>query len=645
MGNVFTGIVAGVLGLVLFLAVNVVANASLRSWRVDLTEERLYTLSEGSKNITADLDEPIRLYFFYSKEAGSQLPGAADYARRVEDLLEDLTRHSDGNLILEVIDPEPFSEAEDRAMREGITGLPLGADSLYFGLVGTNAVDDREVIPFFGNLGGGRIDFASRERFLEYDISRLIYSLAHPEKKTIGVLSSLPIRGGGGKPALNQGAQPPWKFLEQLEQFFDLVDIQINDQELPEDLDALVVIHPRNLSEALTYAIDQYVLGGGKLVAFVDPHCEADMSTVDPSNPMGQMGADKSSDMNQLFTAWGFEVVPGKVVGDRTSAVQVRNPRSQRGEGVDYVAWMQLTRDSLDGEDPVSSLLDSLFVIAPGSVRALDESSLEVLPLVQTTDQSMEIDVTRFQTFADPAGLLETFVPGMKPLTIAARVSGTAATAFPDGRPEGLGAVEGEESEQAEPAHLATSDGPIHVITIADADMLHEQWWLSESTFLGQTIGFQKTADNCDLLINSIENLTGGEDLISIRARGRFARPFDRVEEIRRNAQERFLAEEMRLETEMQEAERRLADLQKERDPSDPNSMFFLSPEQQAEYDRAQEKRTEARRKLRDVRHNMDKDIESLGLRLELINIFAVPGLVALAAIALGVWRIQRRGS
>jgi ABC-type uncharacterized transport system involved in gliding motility auxiliary subunit len=643
------GGLAGALGLVLFLAVNVFANATLRQFRVDLTKERLFTLSEGSKRIAADVAEPIRLYFFFARDAGRKYPEAGDYAKRVQDVLEEYVRHSDGNLVLEVIDPEPFSEEEDRAVREGLVGIPFGEETLYFGLVGTNATDDRQVIPFFGERTASGLSFQEKERFLEYDLSRLIYSLANPQKKRLAILSTLPIEGGQGNPVMGQGVQPRWKFLDQVGTFFELVFMRPSDEEIPEDIDALLVIHPSELSETLQYALDQYVMAGGKLVAMVDPHCEADNSTVDPTNPMGSMGASRESDLNGLFGSWGFEVVRNKVVGDKTYGLPVQLPGARTPQGVQYVPWMQVGEDSLDREDPVTSLLNAIMLISPGAVRATADATTTFTPLIETSEESMEIDVGQLQFRPDPQGLLERFVPGMTKLALAARVTGETRSAFPDGKP--LGAVPGTEGEEdsespedAETPHLDASDGPIHVIVIADADMIADRWWIQESTLFGQvSLGWRKTSDNCDLVLNAVENLTGGEDLISIRARGKFSRPFERVEAIRRDAQQRFLSQEQELERRMRELEEELTQLQAERDPNDPSAQYILSPEQARRYEQAMLDREETRKKLRDVRHDMDKDIERLGNQLEGLNIFAIPLLVSVVAIGLGVWRVQRR--
>ena len=639
MGKQALGIIGGIVATVLFIAVNVFANNSMRGVRIDLTEESLFTLSAGSASIAADVDEEIHLYYYYSTGAARQFQDVVDYERRVRDMLDECVRNSNGKLVLEVIDPEPFSDAEERAVRDGIAGIQTMTDILYFGLVGTNATDDRQVIPFFGERVGGGISFVAKERFLEYDVSRMIHSLAHPKKSVVGILSALPIEGGPGNPMTGQGQTPRWKFLDQLAYFYDLRILESSISTLPTDIDVLVLVHPRETSEVLQYEIDQFVMGGGKLIAFVDPHCDADMSQADPSNPMGQFGASKASDLNRLFQAWGFEIVPNKVVGDYDNALEVpmRAADGRSIQYVNYVAWMTLGDESLSREDPITSLLQNVLIVSPGSLRAVDGATTTLTPLVETGENAMEIDVGRFMFRPDPQAMLDSFVSGKKALTVVARISGETASAFPDGPPTGM-------ESDSDRTHLAASNGPIHVITVADADMLYDQWWVRENIIGGINFGQRKVSDNCDLLVHSIENLTGGADLISIRARGRFSRPFDTVDEIEREARKRFTDKQKELQRKMSAAEEEIARLGQERDPEDPDARLMFSDDQQAAYERALETRTTLRRQLRDVQHDMDKDITALGRKIKAFNIFAVPLLVSVFAIGLGVWRIQRRG-
>jgi len=624
------GLYGAIVATLLFLAVNVLGSRVLSGTRIDLTEENLFTLSEGSKNIARGLDEPIHLYLYYSEASGRELPDAKEYYRRVLDVLREYERSAGGKLVLELVDPEPFSEEEDEAVAEGIAAIPTRPDPLYFGLVGTNATDDRQVIPFFGEVQGGSVDFRRRERFLEYDLSRLIYSLAHPDKKVVGVLSSLPLEGGPGNPMLGQQAQPKWRFLDQLAFFFDLRMLSPADDALPEDLDALLVVHPREFSDTLLYAVDQFVLDGGKLVALVDPHCEVDFSQANPQNPMS-MGASRASDMNRLFQAWGFEVVPNKIAGDERNALSVQVPTGPNSaERADYVAWLDLSGERLSSEDPVTSLLETVLILSGGSIRQVEGATTTLEPLLTTSEDSMEIDAGNMMFRPDPQGLLDRFVSGKKELTLMARVTGEATSAFP----EGLGA--GTDGE----GHLAASNGPIHVLVIADADLLHDNSWLERSLF-----GLTKTRDNCDLVLNALENLTGGSDLISIRARGKYSRPFDRLEEIRRRAERQFKDKENALMEKERLANEEIQRLQRERDPNDPASRVFLTDDQVDQLEKAQEARRATRKELREVRHSMDREIESLGWKLKAINILGVPLAVVVVACGLGFWRVTRRGT
>ncbi len=673
------GLFGAILALILFFAVNVLASTGLRSLRVDLTEGKLYTLAEGSKRIVWDLDEPIRLYLYVSEDvARAQAPFVLDYANRVRDVLEEFVAASNGNLLREVIEPEPFSEEEERAVRDGVAGIPLSeTDTLYFGLVATSAASEKpEVIPFFGEIAQGTLTFDRKERFLEYDLARMIFTLAHPDKKTVGVLSSLPIEGAApANPYMQQAPTPPWKILDQIRSFFDLRIVDAQAEELPGDLDALVVIHPKALSEKMLYAIDQYVLGGGRLVAFVDPHCEADETETDPTNPMSRFEASRSSDLNRLFQAWGFELVPNKVALDRLHALSVQMPRGQSFEVIPYLAWLGLGEGTTAADDPVTSLLSLINVKSSGILRATADATTTFEPLLFTSEESMESDVGALKFMPDPQGLIRNFVPGYQSLTLAARVSGEAKSAFPDGldktdetaedgaddaeaadaAAEDEAASNASEEEQAdgsdpEPAagenadaggHVALSNGPIHVIAFADADLLADDAWIREQRLGPINLGYSKISYNDDLLIGAIENLLGGEELTGIRARGRFQRPFEKVDEMRSLAQQRYQSEQEELERRLRESQDRINALQKEKSP---DASSILSPEQAAELDKLQEDLLATKKRLREVLHDRNRDIESYGKVLTVLNIGLIPLVLSGAAIALGAWRVQQRG-
>lgn len=602
--------------LALFFAANLAARALFRSARLDLTENKLYTLSQGTKNILRDLEEPLHLRFYYSERLANELPDIKSYGQRVRDLLEEYEAHSGGKISLDVIDPDPFSEEEDRAVGFGLQGAPANAvgDPLYFGLAGSSSTDMEEVIPFFQ---------MRREEFLEYDLTKLVHNLAHPEKQVVGVLSSLPIAGAVPNPMNPQGGAQPWFVVDNLRQLFDVREVPATASELPEELDLLVVVHPKEFSEALLYSIDQFALAGGRVVAFVDPFCEADEPPRDPRNPMASMGADRSSDLGPLLAVWGVELTADKIVVDRVHAHRV----GYQGKPVDYVAWFGLRNESMAQQDPVTSELAQLNLATPGQLVPLDDATTTFTPMVQTSAEASAIATREVSFMPDPARLLREYSPGGEPITLAARVSGTTASAYPEGAPEGVEADE----------HLA--EGEIQILVVADADMLQDRWWVDVQNFFGRRIAIPN-ANNADLLVNAIDNLSGSSDLISLRSRGSYNRPFDRVIALRREAEQRFRAEEQELEAKLQETEERISELQRQKD--NPTSKVILSPEQRQEISQFREEQVVTRKRLRDVRHQLAKEIEGLGVWLKLLNIGFIPlCLVVIAGVrnSAGSWR------
>lgn len=616
------------LGVALFFGANLLSSMVLRA-RVDFTDEDLYTLSDGAAAIATKLDEPVNLYYYFSEKVASKFPEYRSYGLRVREMLEEFEREADGNLILEVIEPERFSEEEDRAVEEGLAGAPTpSGDNLYMGLVGTNSTDLREKIPFFQ---------PQKERFLEYDIARLIYALSKPEKDTVGVLSTLPIEGAPGNPMMGQQGQPAWRFLSQIQRFYD-TEMLPADLVDPPDVDILMVIHPKDLPESTLYAIDQYVLGGGKLLAFVDPHCESDTSGQDPRNPMASMGQPKGSHMKALFEAWGVQMPDNKVLGDRAKAIGVTTDRASR-QATPYVVYMAFDEDNLESGDAVTSQLKTVNLATTGILQHDAEAGTSFTPLLSSTDQSMRIDLSAVQFMPDPNRLLQNFLPELQRQVVAARVTGEVQSAFPDGPPEDAGDFDDPATRPAadESGHLAS--GQVTAILVADCDFLTDRFWLQSQNLLGLDLGYTKTADNGDFVLNAVENLAGGEDLISIQARGKYQRPFDKVEEIQRKADERFIAEEQQLNDRLQQIQTKLNELAREKAPDE---QLFLTPAQQAEYDKAIEEQIAARKRLREVQFDRRKDIEALGRNLKIANIGGFPALIAIGAF---LAYLARRGS
>ncbi len=634
MKYLFNGIGA-LIALATFVAVNILSNQFLGTQRLDLTENQLFTLSEGSRSIASNLEEPIHLYYYYSKDAAEALPPVVAYHERVRNVLDSYVRFSDGKLILEERNPESFSEAEEEAAAHGITGIPLGAEKLYFGLAASNSVDDLETIAFFGDLSGGGLGFKKRERFLEYDISRMIYSLAHPNKPRVGFLSALNLNGTPGNPQMRQPGTPPWRVVSEMRRFFDVDVLPSSTTTIPEDLDALVLVQPRQFSENLLYGIDQFVLGGGKLIAFVDPHCQLDEGANDPNNPMGNMGASRESELNQLFNAWGFESVAHSFVGDEENCL--KQPLDESGEPLNLVPYLDLKGERLNREDPITSQLDTLRMFIAGQLKPLEDASTSFEPLITSGSRAMVMDTSRVQFQPDYLGMLRGYVPGTEELVLGARISGPAKSAFAEGKP-------GEPNFED---HLAESDGPINVVVVADADMLYDALWIQERRLGQLSLGYSLISDNCDFLTNALGNMTGGDELISIRARGQFSRPFDRVEAIRDQADKRFLAEEQELTRLYDEAEKEINTLFAQQSPTEgdglANGQMLLSPEIEQRLESFRKDKLDLGRRLRAVKHDRNKDIDALGLRLKVANIMGIPSLVILLGVILGITRRSNR--
>ncbi len=615
------------LALVLFFAVNSMSSALLSSVRIDLTEHRIYTLSDGTRAILANLEEPIILRFYYSRSLAAQVPGINTYAERILGLLEEYRREAGGKLTLEAIDPEPFSEEEDRAVGYGLRGLPAragqGEDLIYFGLVGTNSVDDEEVIPYFSPL---------RERFLEYDLTRMVHSLAESERPVVGVLGTLPVFGISSPYQTPDTVPVPWAVVEQMQQIFEVRELDPRS-ELGEDIDVLMLVHPQGFEPALLYRIDQFVLGGGKALVFVDPHAEAQ-----PPTMMGGVSEpDRRSDAGPLLAAWGVELEADTVVGDLSIAPSVQMEKAGRVVHFDYPVWMNVPPALMDPADVVTGELGNVTFGTAGVLRASEDATTRFLPLIRTSEQARRYPQSAVAALADPEALLDDYTPEGEHYTLAARVAGPARSAFPDGAPPPSDEDRGELPDPS--AHRAESDGDINLIVFADTDLLADRFWVQVQSLLG-TRFMVPTAANGSLVINALDNLTGSSDLIDVRSRGTFLRPFERINALRREAEARFREKERELVLRLEATEERLLALEETKQGEDA---LILSDAQQRELTRFREERLAVRRELRDVRRELRRSIESLEGWIKFVNIGLVPILIALLGLAAGIWHVRRR--
>lgn len=634
----FAGLISLVLLGIVLVGINILAGAAFRSTRLDLTEAGLYTLTEGSRRIAKSPPEPVTLTFYYSERAAQGLPQVQSIAGRISELLDEFARHSQGKIVVRRVDPQAFSEEEDRAVQAGLVGLPARAgESIYLGLVATNTVGGREVIPLF-DLGN--------ERFLEYDVARIIQSLATTTKPVLTLLSSLQLDAGmtmdpqTGRPTQTRG----WGFLRELRQTYDVRVLRGETVTIPPETSVLLVVHPKNLNASIQYTIDQWVLAGGRTMIFVDPLCESEQPTPDSPDPRLQ---DRSSNLESLFRAWGVEFDPSKVVGDSQLAARVFAGARGREQQIAFPPYLMIDARGLSRDDPATGKF-SLFNIASAGTFALAPSAGATLtPIVQTTEQSQLLDARSLLMMNDPTQVLTGFKPDGVRRTVAARLTGTLKTAFPGGDP--ASAKPADETQQgpvapADSGSLKQSSKPANVLLVADVDMLADRFWMREQTLGGVSLGVQKFAENADFVVTAADIFSGSGDLLTVRARGDFLRPFTRVEALRREAEAKYRAEQEELETKLREAEARISEIQRQRSDTPTTGAIVLTDEQKKEIEGFLAQKVETRRQLRQVQFNLRRDVEELGAWIKVVNIAGVPVvMIGIAAVWALVRSVRRR--
>lgn len=637
MKNIKTLSTSSVLiALILLLAVNIFSNAALTGSRVDLTENNLFTLSQGTRNILSNLEEPITVRLFLSQKLATRLPGISSYAIRVKELLEEYKRVAGGNVNLQIIDPEPFSEKEDEAVSYGLKGVPLNDDStFYFGMVATGPTDEENAIPFFT---------PEREEFVEYDITKAILQVANPKKKVVGLISTLSIDGSPAPHIPGMGMMPrpteTWTVVAQMRNFFEVRSLDIDVEKIPDDVDVLMVVHPKGMADATLYAIDQYVLKGGRLLAFVDPHAETDQLN---SQQSGMPGSNfGTSNLNKLFKPWGISTAEEKVTGDIQLAQKVAFNVAQRSAAIDYPVWMKLPKAQLNEKDIVTSELGVVNVASPGKITVTETEGVTVTPLMQTTANATQIDKASLRFMNDPQELLRNYKAGGEAQIIAARVTGKVKSAFPDGAPVSENAEDDTAKKDASMKfneHLPEAKEPINVIVVADTDILEDRFWVRIQNMMGSSIAIPVAA-NGNMVINALDNLMGSSDLISVRNRGHFSRPFTKVDEIRQAAELKFREKEQQLMTRLRETEKKLLDMQRGKEQS---QALIMSNEQKLALEKFRSERVKIRKELRQVRHQLQQNIEDLEGWMKFINIGLIPIFIALGGIIFGLLKVNRR--
>ncbi|HEY8681807.1 MAG TPA: Gldg family protein, partial [Rhodanobacter sp.] len=614
-----TRLYASLVMLVLIFVPLIVASSRwLHASRIDLTTDQLYTLTPGTLQIVDTLQRPLRLTLYFSDHAARDLPQLRSYEQRVNEMLQEMVARSHGRIRLQVIDPVPYSDDEASAEGSGLIAANGGSNGerVFFGLAasalsGTADLDsapDRAperalAIPFFD---------PARETFLEYDLAKLLYELNQSSKPVIGVISSLPVDGNA---ALEQ---PRWTIMQQLGQLFDVK--MLNPDALKSvdgGIKVLLLIQPRQLPLDAQYAIDQYVLRGGHLVVFVDPDAELDNR---PYDAAGADLPDHSSDLPRLFAAWGVLYDPHKIVLDRARAL----PIELAGSNFNHPAMLDLGAQELNRDDVVTASLQRINVSTIGHFDLAPNARTRLLPLLQSSADAQVVPTQRVLAASnDPTALLQGYAPDKANYVLAARLHGLFDSAFPE--------------RAGQPGHLARSAPNAEVILVADTDLLSDRLWVEPQTILGQTM-MRVFANNGDFVTNLVDNLSGSSALLSIRGRSTSQRPFTRVQALGSVADLKFLQKEHELEQELADTRRRLDELQ----PGKGSQASTATVEQRHEIEQFRQRQLAINKELRDVQHQLNAEIDALGLRLKFINIVLVPALVILIGLLYG-WRRTRR--
>ena len=627
-----------VLGVIILLAVNLIASSALRDARFDLTQDRLFTISDGTRKALRAIDEPIDIKVYFSKKLGEAAPTYAKSFERVRTMLDQYRGISGGKLRVTFLEPEPFSDAEDKAVAAGLKGVRLNQEGEmgYFGILGSNSTDTEASLPFLA---------AERERFLEYDVTKMIVTLANQAKSTIGLITTIPIEGSPGMPMMGQPGTQPLLMLQQIREFFEVKSLPKDVKEIPSDVGVLMLVQPDGLSAETAYAIDQFALAGGKVLALVDPATE----TQRQGNPMMMMAQAPPdfAEFGKLLKAWGVDFDASKVAGDISRARRVQFGGGPRSSVTEYVLWLGLDRRNLDERDPLAANIERLNFASMGILSKAADAKTEFTPLVRTTLEAMEIPTESVSLMPDAVGLLRGYKRGGKALTLAARVSGEAKTAFPGGRP----AVAPEPKKEGEAAKAdappavdkkadatakpQVADGKVNVVIIADTDFMQDQFWVDIREFLGQQVAVPNS-HNGAFVLAALENLSGTDALISLRARGVTDRPFELVDDLRRDSEQRFRNKEQELTARLREVQAKLASLEKEGTGDSIN----LTDQERQEIEKFRADMLSVRRDLREVKRELRKDIDRLDGVLKFTNVAAMPLLIGLAGIA---WAYRRR--
>jgi ABC-type uncharacterized transport system involved in gliding motility auxiliary subunit len=599
---------------IIVIAGNIVTSAFKQ--RIDLTKEQAYTLSPGTRAILKKLDTTVkvRLYVTQGDASSPETVFLRGYARKIEDLLAEYRQAANGKLVVEKLDPQPDSDAEDSARLDGVEGEMLqNGEKFYLGL-SVSIIDSKQAIPFLA---------PNRERQLEYDLSRAITRVVSPDKPVVGIMSPMPVFGTPSNPMMarmgQQGSQP-WALVTELKNDFSVKSVPMDSEKIDDDVKVLIVIHPRDIKDNAQYAIDQFVLRGGKLIAYLDP-----LPLIDSKEQNQMFGSipNSGSNLEKLMKSWGFALDTSKVVADLNYKMQLGG---RNGQPQEAPAFLSVTADGINGDDIVTSQIDNIWLPFAGAITGTPVAGLTMTPLIKSTKQSQLVD--GFMANLSGENVIKEFKPSLTEYILGMRLKGKFKTAFPGGKP----------GETNAPAGLKESAQENNVIVFADADMLFDNFAMRQvqSPFGNMAMAMN---GNLNMAQNAVEQLAGDNNLIGVRSRAVQNRPFTVVKKMQAEAESNYRSKIKDMEESLAETQRQLSELQQKKEKG---QRFILSPEQQAALETFRKKESDVKIKLKEERKQLRHDIDALETRLKWFNIAAMPLLVSLSGIGLAMFKRKK---
>lgn len=594
----------------------------LPNLRLDLTDDHLYTVTDGTKNMLKGIENPVQVELFFSAQMAEAVPQIGNHARRVQELLREYQRLADGKMLLNVIDPEAFSADEDRASELGLMSVPLvaGGPEIWFGLAVTGANGKTEIIDFF------RPD---REETLEYDLSQIIWKASRSAAPKIALFAGLEVQGGFD--FMTRQPTPPWAAFSQLEQLYSIEALAPDFDHINDDVRLLMLVHPGTLPEKSLRAIDRYALAGGAVLVFVDPLAERAVGN------MFGAAAETSSDLAPLFKAWGVEYDPKVVLGDAQLAVPVAS--NEMGRPAPHLGIQQFSQGEFPQDDPVTARLERLHAASAGVIRPRPGATSVFTALIESSDQAMLMPAEKIAQLAEHTTLYNGFQPSGERYAVAARISGKIGSAFAPAAGTAAAAPISTPVSAADASAAESGAKSANILIVADTDMLSDRLWVQIQNYMGREVA-AAFADNGTFLVNAVDSLMGSADLMGIRGRGRYERPFTVVDDLERAAQMDLQAKQQELETQLLDTDTKLQALEAKKQQD--ATAFELDAAQVQELERFLAEKVRIRRELREVQHQLGSDIESLGAWLKMWNILLAPLILVLLVFGVARWRFRQ---